>query len=299
MDIGGQAVIEGVLLRSEKHIAISVRAPDGTIKTKTSRYVSLSKRYRALGIPVVRGVVSLFEMLKIGLDALMYSGDVAAEEEEKISGWAMALTIALAFLFAIGMFVALPYFLTTVAGVSEDTRPVVFNVIDGLIKVVLLICYLYVISRMKDIAAVFEYHGAEHKVVFCHEHGRGVTVENARRYGTLHPRCGTSFIFIVICAMIILFSLVPAIVNMLFPAAAGLSFWYRRLLLFSLRFLFLLPVVGISYELLKLGSRYHNNVVVKALIWPGLMIQNLTTKEPTRKQLEVAVAAMQALLKKG
>jgi uncharacterized protein YqhQ len=298
MDIGGQAVIEGVLLRSPHYLAIAVRKPDGTITTKIQRFVSLTKRYRILNLPVIRGIVSLYEMLRIGIKALMYSGEVAADTEEKISPLAMILTVAVSLVFALGIFVALPYFLTTVAGFSEDSRPVIFNVIDGVIKIVLLIGYLYLISLMKDISAVFQYHGAEHKVVNCFEQGKPVTLTNANRYGTIHPRCGTSFIFIVIFIMILLFSLAPALVGHLFPASSTLPFWHKRLLLFGLRFLFLLPVVGISYELLKISSRYKDNWLVRILISPGLLIQRLSTKEPRKDQLEVAIAAIDALLKK-
>jgi len=296
MDIGGQAVIEGVMMRSPKYYAVAVRKPDKKIKVKTERFRSLGEKHRILKWPFFRGIISMFEMLKLGINALVYSGNETVEEEEKISSFGIFVTVLVSILFALALFLALPYFLTTIIGVSEDTNTVLFNIVDGLIKISILILYIYLIGLMKDVRTIFQYHGAEHKAVNCYEAGKPMTAKNAKKYTTAHPRCGTSFIMIVFFIMLVLFSFVPTAVKLIVPQIDSISFIARRLLLLGVRLLFVIPVIAISYEILKLSSRVKDNPLVRALIYPGIAIQKLTTREPNMKQLEVALRSLKAVL---
>jgi uncharacterized protein YqhQ len=294
--IGGQAVIEGVMLRSNKHVSIAVRAPDGKVKVRAERFHSLLEKHPILKWPFIRGIINMYEMLKLGIKSLVESGEIAGDEE--LSGTATWTTVLVSVVLAIGLFMALPYFLTTWIGLDEETSSIMFNFIDGLIKLTLLVVYLWAISLMDDVKRLFQYHGAEHKVVHAHESGRGVTLQNAKKYSVRHPRCGTSFIFLVFFIMILVFSLIPSIARFFVPSFADLGFVYQRLLLFSFRFALLIPVISISYELLKLSAKYGKNPLFQALAYPGMLIQRLTTREPTAKQIEVAMEAMNAILRK-
>jgi len=278
--VGGQAVIEGVLMKNNSKVAIAVRRPDKKISLKKEHKRPWSRKCRFLGWPFVRGTVNLFEMLVIGIKALNYSANEAlGEEEEKITGKEFAITTIIAIAIAIGLFIVMPLYLTKVTG----TEGVVFNLIDGVLRVAIFMLYLAGISLMKDVKRLFEYHGAEHKAVHCYEAGKALTVANVRSFTTVHRRCGTTFLLIVLVVSIIVFSLIVT----------------DSFLVKFLGRLVLLPVVaGVSYELLKLGARFPNNALLNLFVWPGLMLQRLTTREPDKKQIEVAIKALKAVLRK-
>jgi len=276
---GGQAVIEGVMMRNKSHYAIAVRKPNGKIHVKKEKIKSATHKYSFLKWPFIRGVVALFEMTIIGIKALMWSANQQAEEEdEKLSKKELVLSFVLALGFSIFMFVALPLLLTKLITTNEG---LVFNLIDGLFRLGLFLGYIFAISFMKDIRTVFEYHGAEHKTVYCYEHKLKLTPKNADKFSTLHPRCGTSFIVIVIGISIVVFSLIQD------PR------WW---VLFLSRILFLPVIAGIGFEVLKFSAKYTDNFLVKLMIAPGLAVQRITTRPPNKKQLEVAIAAINALL---
>lgn len=292
INVGGQAVIEGVMMRAPRSIAIAVRRPNGEISVKREAVVPLSERYPIVKLPIVRGAVALFQSLITGIKALNFSANEAMTEDEQegkkgdkeLSSWAMAGTMAVAFGFGIGLFFVLPLYatklLTQLAFISDNN--IVFNLVDGLIRVIVFLIYIWAISRMKDIQRVFQYHGAEHKSIFAFEAGEKMTVENVRRYSRLHPRCGTSFLLIVMLVSIAVFSLIPKL-------------WPFYLKAFS-RIVLLPLIAGISYEFLKWGAKNDSNPLVKLVIAPGLALQLLTTREPDDAQLEVAIRSMNEAL---
>lgn len=284
---GGQAVIEGVMIRTRHRIAIALRKSSGKIKLQKKKFSPISDRIHFLGWPIVRGVVNLFEMLIVGIKALTYSANEAMDEvEEDLTLLQIVFSLALALGFALLLFKFIPLMLTQIITRSVlllQKHYVLFNIVDGLIKIGLFAAYIFFISYMEDIRRVFQYHGAEHKVVNFYEGGKKITVENAKKFPTLHPRCGTSFILIVFVVSIFVYSFIPQ----------GFSFWMK--LLFRI---LLLPIIaGISYELLKLSGRFRHNKIVNILISPGLLIERLAVREPDKNQLEVAVSAMNGALK--
>jgi uncharacterized protein YqhQ len=277
-NLGGQAVIEGVMIRSPKSISVAVRKEDGSIKVKKQHYKSLVDRCIILKLPVLRGIIYLFEMLVLAMKALTYSAEEATGEEEKLTTFELFLTIFLAVVFVLLIFVAAPYYLAKLSGVQSR---LLFNAIDGAVRLVLFFAYLILISLMKDIKRLYQYHGAEHKTVHCYEAGKELIVANVKKYSTLHPRCGTSFLVIVLAISIILFSLIKD------PR------WYVNI---PFRILLVPVIAGISYELLKLSARYEKSPLAQLIIAPGLWVQKLTTREPDKKQMEVAIAAVKKVM---
>lgn len=282
INIGGQAVIEGVLMRAPRSMAIAVRRPDGEIVVKRDRTVPLSERFPIVKLPLLRGAVALFSSLVIGIKALSFSANAAmaeGEKEEELTPLAMGGTMAAALLFGILLFFVLPLYLTKLLVPFIGDSNLVFNLVDGLIRVLVFLLYVYSISRMKDIQRVFQYHGAEHKSIFAFEAGEPLTVENVRRHSRLHPRCGTSFLLIVMLVSILVFSLIPKLWPFYLKAGARIV---------------LLPLIaGASYELLKWSARHEQSSLVRFLIAPGLALQKLTTREPDDAQLEVAIRSME------
>ena len=276
---GGQAVIEGVMIRSKKHMVICVRQPDGKILTKTEEIKSLSERYRILKIPFLRGIVALFETLYLGVKGLYFSANVSLEEEgEKIEPKEMAVAFVLAMALAIFLFSITPFFLTTLF----KFKGLVFNVVEGLIRIAIFLLYLVAMTFVQEFRRVFQYHGAEHVAINAHEAGIELNVANAKKYSRLHPRCGTSFLFIVLLISILLFSLMPTQ-----DFATRLS--YR---------IILIPVIAsISYEILKISDRYKKSKIMKILTIPGLGIQHLTTRKPDEDMIAVALKAVQEVNK--
>lgn len=297
--VGGQAVIEGVMMRAPRSVAIAVRRPDGEIVVKKELAVPLSERFPIVKLPIIRGAVALFTSLIIGIKALNFSANEAMTEDEKeqeskkaggkekegggeLSSWAMAGTMSVAFGFGICLFFLFPLYMTKLMTPIIGDNNVVFNLVDGVIRVVVFLAYIWAISRMEDIQRVFQYHGAEHKSIFAFEAGVELTVENVRPYNRLHPRCGTSFLLIVMLVSIAVFSLIPKLWPFYLKAGSRIV---------------LLPIIaGISYEFLKWSSMNDNHPLVKMVIAPGLALQRLTTREPDDSQLEVAIRAMNEAL---
>ena len=277
LTIGGQAVIEGVLMKSKSKIAIAVRKPNDEISVKVEKLNIKNKFIKKS--PLIRGIFILLETVILGIKALSYSANESLEEEEeKISNFGLFLTILSAVGISVFAFVFLPLILTKAIYSGHGW---IFNLIDGLIRVGIFVCYILVIPLMKDIYRVFQYHGAEHKTVNCYEAGKDLTVDNVRTFSTIHPRCGTTFIIIVLILSIAVFSFVHTT-----------SFLEK----FLIRVVLLPAIAGISFELLKLGGKYFNNPMVKVLLFPGLVVQKLTTREPTGKQIEVAIKALKGAL---
>ncbi len=286
--IGGQAVMEGVMMRSPHYYAVAVRNPQGEIVLKADDVNSVTKKYPWLKKFLFRGIVVLVESLILGVKALNYSADIQMQElqqdKKKDNTWMWVGTFAFAFLFGIGLFVVLPYFITAWM-VSYGFW---FNVIDGIIRILFFIGYVYAISLMPDIRRIFQYHGAEHKAVFAHEAKEDLTVENTRKYSPLHPRCGTAFLLVVMVVAIIIFSVIP--ISKEWPKI------YQTLVKVGIRIFFIPLIAGLSYEIIKWADRTRNSFT-KILIAPGLWLQNLTTREPDDKQQEVAIAALKEVLR--
>lgn len=315
--IGGQAVIEGVMMRSPNAFVVAVRKPDGSIRLRRDQWFGLSKKLDFLRKPFFRGVVMLVETMANGIVSLNYSANIAMDEElkeealkkgktleqyeaekkkkEKID-WGTFFTIASSFAFGMGLFVFVPHAAT--AGLDSlfelnwDLDGFAFHFVDGVIKACIFILYIWIIGFIPDIRRVFQYHGAEHKSISTFEAGEELTVENAKKYTTLHPRCGTSFIFFLLFISIIIFSVLFAIV----PIGTGLPVILKHLSAVVVKILCMFPVAGISYEIIKLAGKYPGNPACKALSTPGMMLQKLTTKEPDEQQLEVALSSIKAVL---
>ena len=279
---GGQAVIEGVMMRGPHNVAIAVRKPDNDIIVEERPVNSITKKLPFLKLPFFRGTIMLFESLIIGIQALTFSASqAAADEEEQLSPLEMTLTVGVAVILGILLFIVTP---TSAARLLYSLESVVLiNFLEGLLRIGIFLVYVLAISRMKDIQRVFQYHGAEHKVISTFEANEKLTVENARKYSQLHPRCGTSFLLIVMVIMVFIFSFLGK----------------QDLLMRIVSRILLLPVVaGVSYEVLKLSGKYCNSPLMKIIITPGLWLQKLTTREPDDSQLEVAIASLKSVLAK-
>ncbi len=304
MNVGGQAVIEGVMMRSKDRVATAVRIPSGEILVKTDPYHSLSTRYKLLNTPILRGAVAFVEMLILGIKTLNFSAEIAvdqAEKEEaanngtehvpkenKKNALYLGLTAVVAMAMGIFIFFYLPLLVSSMFSISKDA--VAFNLVAGGIRLIMFIVYVWAISFFKELNRVFQYHGAEHKSIYAYEMGDELTPEKAAGHTRFHPRCGTSFILIVALLAILIY----AISDTLFTIWTGHppSLGARFLTHFSL-----LPLVaGTSYELLKLSGKTRDNIVTRTLIKPGLWLQKITTQEPSDDQLEVAIAALEAAL---
>lgn len=292
INVGGQAVIEGVMMRAPRSVAIAVRRPNGEIVVKKEYMAPLSERYPIVKLPIIRGAVALFQSLMIGIKALNFSANESIAEEDQpageqnseISSWAMAGTMAVAFGFGIGLFFVMPLYATRLLTQSMliSDNNIVFNLVDGVIRVIVFLLYIWAISRMKDIKRVFQYHGAEHKSIFAFEAGEELTVANVRRYSRLHPRCGTSFLLIVMLVSIAVFSLIPKLWPFYLKAGSRVV---------------LLPMIaGISYEFLKWSAKNDSHPLVRMLVAPGLALQRLTTGDPDDSQLEVAIRSLNEAL---
>ena len=279
--VGGQAVIEGVMMRSDKKMAIAVRNPKGKIIVKSEKLNLLSERMKKWIF--IRGVVNLVEIIAHGVKSLNYSADIAMGEDKKEgkSNWFLFMAL---FIISIGFALLIfKFFPLLVARLINPRSNIIFNLIDGGVKLFVFIAYVYVISLMKDVKEVFRYHGAEHKAVACYEAKEKLTVKNARKYSTKHPRCGTSFIMIVIIISIIVY---------VFLIPRNVPFSYNLLY----RILLLPVIAGIAYEVLKISAKYEKNFFFHWFDKPGIWIQHLTTKEPNDKQLEVALAALKKVV---
>lgn len=299
VDIGGQAVLEGVMMKAPDAIAISVRRPNGTIVTRRTPYEPLSKKHPWMGWPIVRGIVNFVTMLSMGMSVLQQSTDMLGmldEEPSKFEKWlsqklgkgidkiVMAVAIVLAVILSIGLFFVIPELFARLlkAWMPAPSSNWLINLLSGILRILILIGYILFCAKVPDVRRTFEYHGAEHKTVYCNEHGLPLTPENAQQFTTLHPRCGTSFLLIVFVISIVLFTLV---------GYQGENFFLRL----GSRLLLLPFVAGISYEVLK-ALAHSESRLARILRWPGMQMQRLTTRPPTNEMLEVAIVSMNVAL---
>lgn len=291
-DVGGQAIIEGVMMRGAKGLATAVRTPNGEIEVKVKRTTPITKKYKILNIPIIRGAATLIDSLIIGINTLNYSASFFEEDEEesKFDTWIknklgdkgandliITLTMMVSLLIAAGLFLGIP---TAIASIFKGIglSPILLNLIESAIRIAILITYMYFISKLDDIYRIFQYHGAEHKTIFCYESEEKLTIENVKKFGRLHPRCGTNFLFLTMIVSIILFTL------------TGWGGFWQRLIL---RIVLMPLVAGITYELIKWLGRTESKLG-KFIAYPGLKLQELTTKEPDDEQLEVAIKSLMA-----
>lgn len=301
--VGGQAIIEGVMMRGKNKVSWAIRKGPMEVLVEEQEFQSVCKKYKLLGLPVIRGAVNLYESMVIGYKALSRSADIAVELEEakkqdtkkiekkvnKAADQASSIFgLVLGLAISLGVFMYLPMWILSQFVPKESA--LLFNTLSGVIRIVFFLTYLILISMWKDIRRVFEYHGAEHKAIFAFEDGKELTIENMRPYTTLHPRCGTSFLFLVILCCILLFSIVDAvIITFIAP--------YPNIFTRMLVHLALVPLVsGTSYEVLKFSDKYQSFPLVSFFIKPGLWLQKITTKNPDDTQLETASLALKAAL---
>jgi uncharacterized protein YqhQ len=297
--VGGQAVLEGVMMRGIRTWAVAVRKPsaeqlathregldpeeaaEGEIEVVTEPLQSLLRRHRAYRLPIVRGVIALGESLKIGFRALGISANAQLPEgEREISGGMWAGTVVVSILLAVGLFFLIPVGVTSLIK-DQLNSSFLFWLVEGLLRTAIFLGYLLALSRLRDLRRVFEYHGAEHKTISCFEAGMPLTPQNAERFSRLHPRCGTTFLLLVMVVAIFVF------------APIGLPAWYWLVLT---RIVGVPLIAGISFELIKLSGKQRRRRWVRAIMWPGIQLQYLTTREPDRSQLAVAIAALEAVL---
>lgn len=299
VDIGGQAVMEGVMMKASRAIAVSVRRPDHTIVTQLKPYTPLSEKHKWMGYPFLRGIVNMCTMFTMGMSTLQDSTSMLGildEEPTKFEKWlsqklgkgidkvVMGVAVFLAILLSLGLFFLLPELFARLlkTWMPNQAQNWLINLLSGIFRIMILIAYIAFCAKVPDVRRTFEYHGAEHKTVYCHEHDLPLTPENAQQFSTLHPRCGTSFLLIVFVISIILFTLV--------------GYQGSNVALRFLSRIILLPIVaGISYEVLK-GLAHSESKIAKILRWPGMQMQRLTTRPPTNEMLEVAIVSMNVAL---
>ena len=285
--VGGQAVIEGVMMRVPGAYSTAVRDPKGNIQTDRHDFESITDRKPGLKKPIIRGAVSLFEAMKMGFQTLQWSADIAMpEESENTNPIVDALMTLVSIGLAIGLFFAAPIGLTTWL-FDKDQDPFVFNIISGALRIFFFLVYLILISLLSDVKRLFQYHGAEHKTVYNFESGKNLNIKNAQEFPTQHPRCGTSFMFIIMIVAILSFSVLDSIL-MLF--VGEIQVWMRLIMHIP----FMPLVAGIGYEVLKLTAKHRDNLLFRMLAQPGLWLQNITTKQPDDSQIEVSIAALES-----
>jgi uncharacterized protein YqhQ len=307
--IGGQAIIEGVMMRSPHYIAMAVRKADQRIRIRFVPFVGFSQSYPLLRKPVFRGIVTLVESMIEGIRAFSFSANIALESEGSsqrskvklrqkdapLSNWAIAVLLLVAFVFGTGLFVVLPHILAAVfasqAGITLQNP--LFHLLDGVLKMGILLAYVYFIAFMKDIHRVFQYHGAEHKSIYTFEAGEELTVANAKKYTTLHPRCGTSFLLFLVLISVVVFSVIFPLFQLTALSAVPLV---NHVLMILVKMVLMFPVAGLAYEFIKACAFRMDRPFFRALIWPGMILQKLTTREPTDDQLEVALASLGQVL---
>lgn len=284
--VGGQAVIEGVLMRVPGAYSTAVRKANGEIIVDRYKFESILEKYNLKNTIIIRGMIGLFESMKIGFKTLQWSADIAEETEEKNSPIVEFLLTILSILFVITLFFAGPLGITSIV-FNDPLNPILFNLSAGLIRIFFFLIYLIAISQMNDVYRLFQYHGAEHKTVYNFESGKKLDIQTAQQFPTQHPRCGTSFMFIIMIIAIITFSIIDSIFIYYFGSINLIT----RIIIHVL----CIPLVsGFGYEILKLTAKYRNNIIFKTLSQPGLWLQNITTKEPTENQLEVAISALKS-----
>ena len=285
--VGGQAVIEGVMMRSPNSMAVAVRRPNGEIVVKRERLDFFSERKLFSKLPLVRGVISLLSALVLGMKALNFSANQSLEQEQEVSSWTMGLTFTVALCFGIFLFFMIPLFLTkwlrfTIPMVS--TSGILFNLVDGVLRLMIFLAYLRGISLFKEVRRIFQYHGAEHKSIFAFESsdGEALTPDRVKGFSYLHPRCGTSFLLIVMVVSILVFALIPQQV----------AFGYKV----ASRVVFIPVIAGLAYEIIRFADQKRERKSMQYFIKPGLWLQRLTAREPSEDQIEVALRALREVL---
>lgn len=320
--------MEGVMMRAKFGYAVAVRRADGRIECESTPYIALARRHKWLAWPVLRGAAGLFEMLYIGTRTLNWSADRAIEDEEaakraekkgnepaapeipappkkKGSEWELGLTLTLSLAIGITLFVVLPNLATHWLGVLftaehkpllEEEAPIAYNLISGAVRIAIIVGYIWAISLMDDVRRLFMYHGAEHKTVSAFEAGKELTVDQVRPFTRLHPRCGTTFIALVLMVAILLFALLARAILVVWPGFVELAFWWRKSLLILGHILLMPLVAGVCFEILRLGARYPRNPLLALLILPGFWFQRLTVSEPDDSMIEVAIESLKRAL---
>lgn len=278
---GGQAVIEGVVIRGRRTIALAVRRPSGSIYRYRERLDSPLQRSRIARLPLIRGVIVLWESLVVGVRMLMRSANVALEEESvKIEGRSAIGFVAATLAIAIGVFVGIPYLATqAIQGLVPD--PAAQNVLEGALRLALFLGYVVAISFLPDVRRVFAYHGAEHMTIHAFEHGDPLQPSAVAKYPTAHPRCGTAFLLLVVVVSILVFAFLERA---------------NPVLALAERLLLVIPVAAVAYEVLRFGARHERSPLMRLLIWPGLLLQRLTTRQPVTPMIEVAIASLEEAL---
>jgi uncharacterized protein YqhQ len=283
--IGGQAVIEGVMMRSPNSMAIAVRKPNGEIVVKREKLDFFSEKKFFSKLPLIRGVINLLSALVLGMKALNFSANQSLGEEKEVSSWTMGLTFTFALCFGIFLFFLIPLFLTKwlrFAIPMVSTSGILFNLVDGIIRLMIFLAYLWAISFFKEIRRIFQYHGAEHKSIFAFESGEVLMADRVKGFSYLHPRCGTSFLLIVMVVSILVFALIPH----------HLSFGYKV----ASRVVFIPLIAGLAYEIIRLADKKRERKSMQVFIKPGLWLQRMTAREPSEDQIEVALRALREVL---
>lgn len=306
--VGGQAVIEGIMLRNKTHYVVAVRKPNKIIDF--IKYSIPENKNKLSKMIFFRGIINFVDMMKLGYKTLMFSANTAGLEEEvenksktekeenneKKQNMAMTLSMLVSLAFAVGLFVALPYFIVNLIGIEEKSHVISFNLLRGAVKLCIFIGYLLVISFFKDVKKVFQYHGAEHMVVNAYEHGLNPNKENIRDFTTIHPRCGTTFMFLVLTVSILLYMFTSYFVYSFIYSSFIPPKIIGNITVLIINILLLPVVSGISYEILKLGFRFYNFPLMRLAILPGLLLQKITTRKPEDEEIEVALFALNKLL---
>jgi len=283
--VGGQAVIEGVMMRSPNSMAIAVRRPNGEIVVKREKLNFFSEKKFFSKLPLIRGVMNLLSALVLGMKALNFSANQSLEEEKEVSSWTMGLTFTFALCFGIFLFFLVPLFLTKwlrFAIPAVSTSGIIFNLVDGIIRLMIFLAYLRAISFFKEIRRIFQYHGAEHKSIFAFEAGEVLMADRVKGFSYLHPRCGTSFLLIVMVVSILVFALIPH----------HLSFGYKV----ASRVVFIPLIAGLAYEIIRFADQKRERKSMQYFIKPGLWLQRMTAREPSEDQIEVALRALHEVL---
>ena len=279
-NVGGQAVIEGVMMRGVDKVAVAVRKPDGEIAVDVNPVNSIRDKYPILKKPLLRGVIALFESLYDGMKALAYSAQISGDEDEQLSDREMVLTIITSVALAIGLFIIIPtWSMRFMHSLTND--PMLLNLAEGVLRMIIFLAYIAGISSMEEIQRVFQYHGAEHKTIYTYEAGLPLVVENVRPFSTLHPRCGTTFLMIVMLISMFIFTFLG---------------WPNLVERIASRIILMPVIAGVSYELIRFAGAHADNKLVHYAIMPGLLLQKLTTRQPDDSQIEVAIASLKAVL---
>ncbi|MEA5091304.1 hypothetical protein SDC9_22498 [bioreactor metagenome] len=279
-NVGGQAVIEGVMMRGPGKLAIAVRQPNGEILVDIRPTGTIADKYPLLKKPLLRGVVALCESLVYGMKALSFSAQASGEDEEKLDGKEMAMTIVFSVLLAVILFIVIPTWTMKFLHAWTE-NPIALNLSEGILRMAIFLAYIGGISMMEDIQRVFQYHGAEHKTIYTYEAGLPLEVANVRGFSTLHPRCGTNFLMIVMIISMFVFTFLG---------------WPNLMLRIASRIVLMPVIAGVSYEIIRYAGKNIDKAWVKTAIWPGLCLQRLTTRQPDDAQIEVAIAALKAVL---